>query len=234
MLQGRLYTVGFMVVVACAFTAAVAGLSIVSKPVIARNERLLEQRAYVQVFGLGDVSKLSVDEALSLVDRFIALPAADTEPLVDPETGREFTVLRAYEDESKETLKAIAFNFRGLGFWAPIEGWLALTPDLDRSVGIVITRHSETPGLGGRVQEPIFTKPFESGILVTPPEDSGSTCIIVSSTPPPEGTEKAERHIDAITGATQTCMAMETILDESLRAFRRAWDAGRKPIEDAI
>ena len=102
---------------------------------------------------------------------------------------------------------------------------MALTPDRDRTIGIVITEQKETPGLGGRVEEPIFTDPFRDGILVAAPADSATPFIIVSATRPPEGSEKAERHVQAITGATQTCMAMATILDDSLRAFARAWDA---------
>lgn len=231
MKHGRAYTIGFMVGLSCLFGAAIAGLSILSKPAIEKNERLLEQRAYVSVFQLGDVGELSNDEVLSLVDRFVEVVPENELP-VDPETGQRFPVLRAYEDEARTSLKSIAFKFRGLGFWAPIEGWLALTPDRARTVGLVITRQSETPGLGGRVTEPIFTDPFAQGILVSAPEQADARFIQVSANRPPDGTELAERHVDAITGATQTCMAMETILDDSLRAFTRAWrnsDAGQTP-----
>lgn len=224
MQHGRIYTVLFMVVLSCIFGAAIAGLSILSQPTIERNEKLIERRAYIAVFGLGDVDRMSDDEVMAMVDARVAVSAPDA-ALVDPATGRSFTVLRAYEDDQRTRLRAIAFNFRGLGFWAPIEGWLALTPDRAGTVGIVITKQTETPGLGGRIQEEIFTGPFTRGVLVSAPAQADAKFIIISGTEPPENTEKARRHVMAITGATQTCMAMETILDNSLRAFNRAWDA---------
>jgi Na+-transporting NADH:ubiquinone oxidoreductase subunit C len=224
MKAGRTYTVLYMVVLSCLFGAAIAGLSIVSEPAIERNERFLQQRAYVSVFGLGDVEEMSDGEVLQTVERFVQI-VPPAQALADPETGTTFPILRAYEDEGHTRLLGIAFKFRGLGFWAPIEGWLALTPDRRETLGIVIVQHSETPGLGGRIQEPIFTEPFEQGVLVSPPDEPDAKFIRISGSEPPEGTEIARRHVDAITGATQTCMAMEKILDEALRGFSRAWQA---------
>ncbi|MDT8391517.1 MAG: FMN-binding protein [Lentisphaeria bacterium] len=220
MKHSKLYTILFMMTLSVLFGAGIAGLSIVSQPVIERNNRLLTQRAYVEVFGLGDVGKLSSDEVAALIDSRVEV--GDT-PIVDPETGTEFTILKAYDESRRVT--AVAFNFRGLGFWAPIKGWLAVTPDRSRTVGLVITEQKETPGLGGRVEEPIFTDPFKASVLVKAPGDEGGKYIIISSSKPSAGTEKAERHVEAITGATQTCMAMDTILNDALRAFNRAWNA---------
>lgn len=219
MKHGKVYTILFMVTLAVVFGAGVAGLSIVSQPVIERNQRLVTQRAYVKVFGLGDVKTLSNEEVADLVARRVKV---EKTPIVDPKTGTKFTVLKAYDDQKK--LSAIAFNFRGLGFWSPIKGWLALTPDLKRTIGLVITEQKETPGLGGRVEKPEFTEPFNKGILVKRPVDPEGKYIIISSTEPSPGTEKAERHIDAITGATQTCLAMDRILNDALRSFNRAWN----------
>lgn len=220
MKYGKVYTIVFMMTLAVLFGAGVAGLSIVSQPVIERNKRLVTQRAYVKVLGLGDLKKLSNSEVAELVAGRVNVGEA---PIVDPETGTKFTILKAYDEQ--QNILAIAFNFRGLGFWAPIQGWLALTPDRSRTVGLVITEQKETPGLGGRVEEPIFTDPFKQGILVKDPGDPDDKYIIISSTEPSPGTEKAERHIDAVTGATQTFMAMDTILNDALRAFNRAWEA---------
>lgn len=220
MKHGKVYTILFMMTLSVLFGAGIAGLSIVSQPVIERNNRLVIQKAYVKVFGLGDPKALSKDEVADLIKNHVEVAE---KPIVDPETGTEFTVLKAYDEQKNVT--AVAFNFRGLGFWAPIKGLMALTPDRSRTVGLVITEQKETPGLGGRVEEPVFTNPFKESVLVKAPSDPQGKYIIISSTKPSAGTEKAERHVEAITGATQTCMAMDTILNDALRAFNRAWDA---------
>lgn len=226
MKHGKVYTILFMMTLSVLFGAGIAGLSIISQPVIEKNNRLVTQRAYVEVFGLGDVKTLSNNQVADLVDSRVKV---EEQPIVDPETGTSFIVLKAYDE--RKNLSAIAFNFRGLGFWAPIKGWLALTPDRSRTVGLVITEQKETPGLGGRVEEPIFTNPFTKNILVKPPSDLDGKYIIISSTEP--SADKAERHVEAITGATQTCMAMDTILNDALRAFNRAWKAEEsQPAQD--
>jgi Na+-transporting NADH:ubiquinone oxidoreductase subunit C len=141
-----------------------------------------------------------------------------SETIRDPETGWETTLIKAYETDAHRRLIGYGFSFRGLGFWAPIEGILAVTPDMSETIGIKIVQQSETPGLGGRITEPVFTEQFRKGVLVSPRE--GGDTIVVGA----DGGDNP-RHVDAITGATQTSMAMERILNEALARFQRAMAA---------
>lgn len=220
-MKDRLYIIVFMIVLAAVFGGAVAGIYLVSESVLERNQELRLQRAYLEVFGLAE-DDLALGDVGPLVERRIELG----ETVVDPETGEEFQLIRGYANDDRDGLIGVAFPFRGLGLWGPIEGLLALTPDRTQTLGLVILEQKETPGLGGRIEEPIFTQPFEQGVKVAPVgHDPAKKIIEISSTKPDPQSAMAPRHVMAITGATQTSMAMDRILNENLAAFHRAMDA---------
>ena len=216
--HNSLSAVAFMVGVAAVFGAAVTGVHLATVGIVQRNTELLYQRALVRVFDLDEnIPELTDAETARLARTRID----DTETRRDPRTGWTFQLLKAYDDETHTRLRAVGFRFRGLGFWAPIEGIVALSPDRTRTVGLVILRQTETPGLGGRVAEPVFTEQFSKGLLVGPSLDDDRRLTVGAVAPAPE-TREAYRHVQAITGATQTSLAMERILNDYLARFDRA------------
>lgn len=218
--KDQLYVVGFMMLTALVFGAAVSGLYIGSRSTLETNRRLRLQKAYVTVFDLGDPARMTPPAIDRLVDRQIDL----SETVQDPETGERFTLIKAYADAERAALKAYGFRFRGSGFWAPIEGLLAVDPRAVTTLGIVVLEQQETPGLGGRITEPVFTEQFKAGVKVAAPGVNGKY-VEISATAPEQSSPMYERHVDAITGATQTCMAMERILNEHVAQFQRAMEA---------
>jgi len=211
------YIVVFMVLVAAVCGAGVTGIYLASRTTLARNNQLRGQKALVTVFGFDDGNERSDEQIAALV----AARVDGSETRTDPLTGWSFPLLKAYRDDERQELLAYGFRFRGLGFWAPIDGILALTPDLAETVGLVVLEHKETPGLGGRIEEPIFTDQFRKGITVSSPAPD-DRCLTVSASPPPADSPTYPRHVDAITGATQTSMAMDRILNDFLGRFSRA------------
>ena len=98
-----------------------------------------------------------------------------------------------------------------------------MSADRQKTIGIVILSHSETPGLGGRIVEPVFMDQFAAGIRVLPVVDGKA--LYLTASPPEPGSPTYGRNLHAITGATQTCLAMERILNEHLTRFQRAMAA---------
>jgi Na+-transporting NADH:ubiquinone oxidoreductase subunit NqrC len=76
--------------------------------------------------------------------------------------------------------------------------------------------------LGGRIEEPIFTDQFRQGVNVAP-NDRGAFIRLGS----PGAPDADGRQVDAITGATQTCLAIERVLNHQLAIFHRAMAARR-------
>jgi len=149
-----------------------------------------------------------------------------TEARQDPETGWTFTLMRAYRAGGRDAkdLVGLAFPLEGMGFWAKISGLMAVTPDMNKVLGVVFLEHGETPGLGGRITEKVFRDRFR-GLNVSEPA-GGARFIHVGGAAPAEGSDpRTGRHVEAITGATQTSNAVGVFVDECIRRFRRAMRA---------
>ena len=104
-----------------------------------------------------------------------------------------------YEYMKDGTLSGYAFPYTGTGLWGSISGYIAFSPDFSEILGIDFVAHSETPGLGGRIDELSFKEQFRG--LTIQNEDT----IIFK---PSEG-----GNIDGITGATLTSDAVRNIIN---------------------
>jgi Na+-transporting NADH:ubiquinone oxidoreductase subunit C len=209
-----------MIVAAAVFGAAVTGVHMMTADTVARNQKLAYEKALIRLFDLAEGRKLSDRHMAERVRTRIDA----SEVRRDPETAWEFNLLKAYGDPERRRLKAYGFRFRGMGFWAPIEGILSVSPDLKRTMGIVILQQSETPGLGGRITERSFTDQFREGLRISP-HLKGAKVLYFGQSPPAEGDPSYGRHVQSITGATQTSMAMERVLNEYVERFHRAMAA---------
>ena len=101
---------------------------------------------------------------------------------------------------------SIAFEVAGPASQGPMSGIIALGSSLETIKGITVIKHSETPGLGSRVLEPDNLVNFQ-GKKVTP------SLEIVAA-----GMASADNEVDAITGATLTCNALEKLINENVKA----------------
>ncbi len=219
-MKEKLKPIGFMFLIAAFFGGATTALHLTSQPTVQRNRRLLEQRAYLEVFGMLDPERRTgAAEIAETVERQLNFE----ETVRDPETGEEIALIKAFSDPEQKELKGYAIRFAGMGVWGPVEGLLAVTPDLEHTMGLVIIAQAETPGLGGRIADPVFTEPFFDGLLVARPEE-GDRFIIIGGMAP-DHQESRRRHVEAITGATQTSLAMGRMINQRLRAFHRAMAA---------
>lgn len=97
----------------------------------------------------------------------------------------------------------VGYEFEGKGLWGPIEGFMALEKDLVTIKSIRVSYNEETPGLGGVVAEKWYLdkyrgKEFSPEIIIK--KDADMTSV---------------NEVDAITGATNTSIAFQLILNEN-------------------
>jgi Na+-transporting NADH:ubiquinone oxidoreductase subunit C len=228
-LKSPVYIIGFAGVVSAVFTAAVMALHVATAGQVSRNEQAFRQRAIVELFaeglGVADPAALPAAEAASLVSAH-----ARWRTLTDPETGASVEVVTVYRDalpavgdapQDGATALGHAVSYSGVGFWAPIEGLLGLSPDFKTITGLVVLKQSETPGLGGRITEPEFRRKFKD-LKATLPEEGRKAVYIGGGKPSGPQDPRSGRNVDAITGATQTSLALERLLNASLARFHRA------------
>ncbi|KKK77363.1 hypothetical protein LCGC14_2854380, partial [marine sediment metagenome] len=165
------YVVGFAAAVSALFTAAIMTLYAAAEPAVLRNEKLFQQKALIELFGLDGGRKLPDDDIVDLYGRHVRLGPKVT----DPVSGSRFELVRAVERDARtgaERIVAYAMPIWGVGFWARIEGYLALSPGLDEVVGIAFLKHAETPGLGGRITEKKWRRQF-AGLPLTRDAEGG-------------------------------------------------------------
>lgn len=108
--------------------------------------------------------------------------------------------------EDGETM-GYAIPVRGAGLWGSILGYVGLTEDYSEIIGLDFIAHSETPGLGGRIEEEEYKGQFRGLEL----DDKGGDYVIYK---PASG-----GNVDAISGATLTSKAVSDILNNDIRDF---------------
>ena len=124
------------------------------------------------------------------------------------------TLYIGFEQDGR-TIRGYAVPVGGPGFWGPIEGMVGITPDATRVLGLAFYKHSETPGLGGRITEDWFSNQFKG--LPLHPIEGGQNIFHLTV----EGTQKGPNELDAITGASNTSSAVEVFLNQDLDYFLR-------------
>jgi Na+-transporting NADH:ubiquinone oxidoreductase subunit C len=215
----RIKTVLFMIAIAAVYGAGVTGLYLGTTDTVEQNKLFLEQRTLVELFNLGDVTTMSKDDIATTVETQID----QSEVLTDPKTGNTTHLLKAYTDASQSELVAYGFPFKGIGFWTEITGYIAVDSALKQTVGLKVVTQAETPGLGARIEKEEFYGTFFSpGLDISPPA-AGKNYLYMGTAgnAPAEGTAQYGRTFDAITGATQTSLAMERMLNVAVAEFGR-------------
>ena len=81
------------------------------------------------------------------------------------------------------------------------------------NLGVAFYKHSETPGLGGRITESWFVDQFKGKEL----KPSGKKDEYFYLVPP--GQEKGANNVDAITGATLTSEGVERFMNRDLEKY---------------
>ncbi len=197
------YVIGFMIVLCIVFGAAVSSVHFVTSPILKRNEQAYKYRIISEAFALSppDTKVTSYEETVN-------------ESLTLDTLIKGNHTFEVYAGKDGHT---VGFIFRGTGFWDQITGIIVLSPDLSTVRNIRFLSQKETPGLGARIEERSFTDQFD-GLTIDwnlPVEER----IIIDVC---DNRDK-RNCVNAITGATQTSVALMKILNSELELFRKAY-----------
>ena len=95
----------------------------------------------------------------------------------------------------------------GSGLWSIIEIFFSINLDTFRMQELKVISHGETPGLGGRIEEPWFAEQFED-------LDVSKGVSLVAKTTGAPG------EVDAISGASRTSEGVMTILNKAITTLQ--------------
>ncbi len=193
------YILLFMTGICVVFGAGVAAVNFATQDLLEKNAAMHRNRVICSAFML-EVEGTSAEAYETAVTANIEALEVDGRQIYKQSTGDG----------------AIGFVFGGMGFWDRITGILVLTPDLNEVINVQFLDQKETPGLGARIEEAWFTDQFK-GLRLNWGDMSGQR-VVVGASPDPN----AENRVDAITGATQTSMALMRFMNEELARIRDA------------
>jgi Na+-translocating ferredoxin:NAD+ oxidoreductase subunit G len=140
-------------------------------------------------------------------------PVADRFKLKDGDTERSFFVAKM------EGKALVAFETAGKGYGGNLGVMIGVDPATDEIVGVGVTTHSETPGLGSRAKtEPSFAKQFKGMALKDTfkvKDDDGQVDALSGATLTSRGVAMA------LTDAADVYTRLKPQLSEKLKAFSK-------------
>lgn len=206
MKEKRWFAVVYMFLVTVFFSSIVIGLSRFTAERVKANERLNFEKAVLAVLpGLYD-EELA---ALQLHRRFI-------EQVIPPmhAFGGVYTLKKGTR------VVAYALPLSGKGFWAPIKGVIGIDADLKTITGISFYEQNETPGLGAQITTVEFQDQFKDKQL-----SSVGKALRLKRPGEPLGASD----VHAVTGATQTSIRLEKIINTGVENWRAALSLRSRP-----
>ncbi|MDP8225056.1 MAG: FMN-binding protein [Candidatus Lernaella stagnicola] len=226
----RAFSAVYMFAISSLFAGVLSVLAVTTNPIVETNKKLATNRSIVGVFDLTGISDATSNAELEKViaEQIRSLWVVEEDGklrLTTTPPGPQATVFKrvwAVVDKSG-TPTAYSFVVGGKGFWGPVEGLISVEPDGKTIRSVVWTKHSETPGLGARIEEDQYRAKFR-GKLATP------EFKVV-----PDGTMGQDPHkLDAITGASQTTVAgLGVFLPRDFAQWRRVFPLLREHFDDS-
>ncbi len=186
--QGTVYTIIFIFIVSFLFVFLLSMTNQMTIEQVQLNQELARKRAVLTAMGIEATSEEQILEEFEQIKEDVS------EGLyVGTIDGR--------------TVYASAFT--GAGLWGAIAGIIAVNEDFTQIVGLEIVDDNETPGLGGRINEDWFKEQFAG-------EDIEAGGIEVRQLEGEGDMNKSNALVDAVTGATRTSEAVETIVNDEI------------------
>lgn len=160
----------------------------------------------------------SLDAATENYDEFITALVVNAQGEVIEGDALEllFDMKGAFEAGTYPIFKAqngrVVVPVYGSGLWGPIWGYLALEPDMNTVVGIVLDHSGETPGLGAEIATPKHQAQYVGKTIFEGEE-------LVAITLRKGGAQNPAHEVDAISGGTKTSDGVSLMLLNSLNNY---------------
>lgn len=218
--ESRTKTLVMAFLVSSVCTLMVSGATVLLRPIQAAN-RAAEEQARIEALvqgipGMADLLQQSggtlstvvidLDDGRAAQDVMtdtLEATLADTANWTALNPGADLAGLGHRPDYAQifllrngDAISLVLLPITGQGYGGRIDAILALEGDMNTVAGIAITSHSETPGLGGRIEDPSWQASFPGTELR---DDTGDVLFNVA-----RGEASTPYQVDGITGATRT------------------------------
>lgn len=203
-----LKTLVFSAVLGIICSSLLVGVTQITRPYREANEKAERVRNTLIALEAPVTAKTPAAALLTIFDRDIRL---------QDQAG---IAAFAYHPGGVDQPVAIAVPFTGAGVWGPIEGILALEPDMQTICGVRFYKQEETPGLGGEIASDAFQKQFNGKKILSADGQPGMRLVAA-------GSASAPNTVDAITGATMTSDRVEEMLTTLANRLHNGKEGGQ-------
>lgn len=131
---------------------------------------------------------------------------AQAESIRDIDFTETETVKEVYEAVNGNDVVGHVLKVTTKGFHGPVDFVVAITTD-DKVSGVKVLSHSETPGLGAKIEEEKFTTRFSN-------KGISEDLEVVKVTP------NKDNEVEAISGATTSSKASVSAVNEAIRFYK--------------
>ena len=143
--------------------------------------------------------------------------------IVEPEVvdnGEPSNLMTIYlvMDENNQ-IRSYIIPVESRGLWGKIYGYLALQDDGSTIEGFTVYKHSETPGLGGEIENQWFQENFVGKKIVDHNNEFVSVSIAKGSASDKVSEKKLPNYVDGISGATLTGQYLTQGLQQTLKEY---------------
>ena len=217
----KFFPVLYMFVITAVCSAILIGFSKFTRERVEANEVVAIEQAALSVFQLDEgLSGLQIHDKFSEV--FKAMPdnlkdvskSSDKSKSTKQSKGTDNKTAQTYILTQDGKTSGYAVHFEGEGFWADIKGFIGIASDGVSVTGIAFYEQAETSGLGAEIVKPKFRNQFL-------PENKKQ--ISLEDEPfriRRPGTDLKNNEVYAVTGATQTSVRLEKMLNDRLIEWR--------------
>lgn len=197
------YPVVYMFAVTAFFSSVIISFAELTRERVEANAQLAFERAVLAVLlGMGQ-------ERLSNLEVHRVFAEEVNEP--DELSGGAYTLKKDGQ------VAAYALVMSGQGFWAPIKAVIGIGADGATLTGAAFYEQNETPGLGGEIAKAAFQEQFKAKVI-----SAGAKAISLKR----PGAELGDSDVHAITGATQTSVRVEAMINAAIMKWRANMSAG--------
>ncbi|WP_027966686.1 Na(+)-translocating NADH-quinone reductase subunit C [Halomonas halocynthiae] len=217
----KILTVAFALCIVCSIIVSTAAVALRSKQ--QQNMELDRKSNILAVAGLYEEG-VNVEEVFrSITPRVVNLQTGEYSDQFDPQTYNSFEAAKdpaqsitlsgekenaglsrqekfstVYLVGDPESPDQIILPIRGQGLWGLMRGYLSVQGDGNTIEGITFYSHSETPGLGGEVDNPNWKSQWDGKEVYAEPGSLEAAISLV------KGGASSETEVDALSGATLT------------------------------
>ncbi len=211
----------FAVVMCLVLGSLLTGAATVLQPRQEKNAENDRKKNILLAVDLVSREKRYTHEEISALyeEKIELFGATKTGEIVETDRIGDESVLPVYLFVENDSIEAYIIPIDTQGVWGEISGYVAIDADGSTVRGFTITRHSETPGLGGEIERQWFQDNFQGKKIINRHGTFVSVRVARGEVERRIAEEDKIHYVDGISGATLTGKKLTEGLERILHRY---------------